>query len=95
MKEILLVLMETLVHQKKKFSINFSKANTKYCLSLHYNDDNSYLFVKRKEIFNFKADNKKLTFQLNFVWEVFLMDLVLMSLEKYLYMEICMIIIII
>ena len=28
------------------FGINFSKANTKFCLSLHYNADNSYLFVK-------------------------------------------------
>ena len=30
---------------EKKCSINFSKANTKFCLSLHYNADNSYLFV--------------------------------------------------
>ena len=27
-------------------------------MSLHYNDDNSYLFVNGKEIFKFKADNK-------------------------------------
>ena len=25
----------------KNFSINFSKAKTKFCLRLHYNDDNS------------------------------------------------------
>ena len=25
---------------EKKFSINFIKANTKFCLSLHYNADN-------------------------------------------------------
>ena len=30
---------------EKKFSINFRKSNTKFCLSLHYNADNSYLFV--------------------------------------------------
>ena len=30
---------------EKKFSINFIKANTKFCLSYHYNHDNSYLFV--------------------------------------------------
>ena len=30
---------------EKKFSTNFSKANTKLCLRLHYNADNSYLFV--------------------------------------------------
>ena len=28
-----------------KFSINLSKANTKFSLSLHYNADNSSLFV--------------------------------------------------
>ena len=30
---------------EQKFSINFSKAMTKFCLSLHYNHDSSYLFV--------------------------------------------------
>ena len=43
---------------EKKFSISFSKANTKFCLSLHYNADNSYLFVNGKKIFKVKADNK-------------------------------------
>ena len=33
---------------EKTFSINFSKANTKFCLSLHYNADNSYFFVNGK-----------------------------------------------
>ena len=36
---------------KKRFGINFSKADTEFCLSLHYNADNSYLFVNGKEIF--------------------------------------------
>ena len=40
---------------EKTFSINFSKANTTFCLSLHYNADNYYLFVNRKEIFTFKV----------------------------------------
>ena len=40
---------------EKNFSINFSKLNTKLCLSLHYNANNSYFFVNGKEIFNFKA----------------------------------------
>ena len=30
---------------EKIYSINFSQVNTKFCLSLHYNGDNSYLFV--------------------------------------------------
>ena len=33
---------------EKKFGIDFSKAKTKLCLSLHYNGGNSYLFVNRK-----------------------------------------------
>ena len=54
---------------EKKFSINFSKANTKVCLSWHYDADNSYLFVKRKEIFKFKADNKNVNFPTQFCLE--------------------------
>ena len=50
---------------EKKF-INFSKANTKFCLSLHYNPNNSYLFVTGKEIFEFKADNKNVNFPTQF-----------------------------
>ena len=42
----------------KQFSINFTKENTQFCLSLHYNADNSYLFVNGKEIIKFKADKK-------------------------------------
>ena len=30
---------------EKNYLINFTKVNTKFCLSLHYNGDNSYLFV--------------------------------------------------
>ena len=73
--------MDALVHQKKKFSINFSKANINFHLSLHQNADKSYLFVNGKEIFKFKAGNKNV--QRNFVSEAYLMDLVLLSLEKY------------
>ena len=64
---------------RKRFSINFSKANF-----LHYNADHSYLFVNEKEIFKFKADSKNATLQLSFVSKSYLMDLVLLSLEKYL-----------
>ena len=62
----------------KKISIKFSKANTKFTLSLHFNTDNGYLFVNEKE----KPTIKMLTFQLNFVLEVYLMGLVLLSLKK-------------
>ena len=54
---------------EKKFSIGFSKANTKFCLSLHYNADNSYLFINRKEIFKFKTDTKNVNFPTQFCFE--------------------------
>ena len=37
------------------YSINFTKVNTKFCLSLHYNRANSYLFVNGIEIHKFTA----------------------------------------
>ena len=69
---------------EKKFSFNFTKANTNFvwvciimlviviCLLM----DMKYLYLK--------LIIKMLTFQLSFVSEVYLMDLVLLSLEKYL-----------
>ena len=52
-------IMGSACEPEQKAIINFSKANTKFCLSLHYNHDNSYLFVKDKEIYKLKVDNKK------------------------------------
>ena len=40
------------------FSISFTRANTKFCLNLHYKVDNSYFFINGNKIFKFKADNK-------------------------------------
>ena len=39
---------------EKKFSINFTNVKTKFCLGLHYNANNSYLFVNGKEILSRK-----------------------------------------
>ena len=47
---------------EKKLSINFTKANTKFWLSLHYNADNSY----EKGIFKFKTDKKNVNFPTQF-----------------------------
>ena len=40
---------------EKMYSINFTKVNTKFCWSLHYNGDDSYLFVNGTEIHKFTA----------------------------------------
>ena len=55
--------------------MKFSKSKTEFCFVLHYNDHNSYLFVKGKEIFKFKANNKILTFQFSLVSEAYIMGL--------------------
>ena len=51
---------------EKKFNINFARTNTKFCLSLHYNADNTYLFADGKENFKFKGDNKDNNFPTHF-----------------------------
>ena len=40
---------------EKKYSINFTKSNTKFCLSLHYDQAGSYLFINGTEIHKFKS----------------------------------------
>ena len=37
------------------YSINFTVTKKKFCLSLHYNGANSYLFLNGTEIYKFKA----------------------------------------
>ena len=46
--------------QKKIFSQNFTVANKKNVLSLHYNGDNSYLFVNGKQELKFKAKDDQI-----------------------------------
>ena len=42
------------------FSINFTLTKKKFCLSLHYNGANSYLFVNGTEIYKFKAKDSEI-----------------------------------
>ena len=42
------------------YSINFSATGRKFCLSLHYNGANSYLFVNGTEMIKFKAKDSEL-----------------------------------
>ena len=46
--------------QKKSVQLTLLKKNTKFCLSLHYNGANSYLFVNGTEIINFKAKDSEI-----------------------------------
>ena len=76
---------------EKQSDINFRKAKTKFCLSLHYNADNSYLFVNGKQILNLRLVIKIITFHLDFVLEVYLINLTMLFQKKYLFREMCMV----
>ena len=41
-------------------SINFTAARKKFCLSLRYNGDNSYLFANGTEIIKFNAKDSEI-----------------------------------
>ena len=45
---------------EKMYSVNFTDNGDKYCLSLHYNGANSYLFVNGTEIYKFKAKDSEI-----------------------------------
>ena len=42
-----------------QFSFNFSRSNRKFCLSLHYNGSNSFLFANTTKIYQFKAKDSE------------------------------------
>ena len=45
-KDIVKGLDNTEIYAERIYPINFTKNNKKFCLSLHYNIANNYLFVK-------------------------------------------------
>ena len=47
--------LESALTAEKIYSINFTVTKKKFCLSLHFNGRNSYLFVNGTEIINFEA----------------------------------------
>ena len=51
--------LEHTLSAEKKYSINFKDHNKNFCLSLHYNGTNSYLFVNGKETHKFKAKDSE------------------------------------
>ena len=50
----------TTIYAEKMYSPNFSAENEIFCLSLHYNGDDSYLFVMVKKSLNLKPKNLKI-----------------------------------
>ena len=48
------------LNAEKMYSVNFTVARKKFCLSLHYNGANSYLFVNGTEIIKLKAKDSEI-----------------------------------
>ena len=59
-KDFIQGLDNTTIYAEKLCSVNFTKGNTKFCLSSHYNGANSYLFVNGTEIHKFKAKDSEM-----------------------------------
>ena len=51
---------DTTLTGEAQYSINFSRSNKKFCLSLHYNGSNSFLFVNATKIYQFKAKDSEI-----------------------------------
>ena len=52
--------LESTLTAEKMYSINFTVTKKKFCLRLHYNGANSYLFVNGTEIIKFKAKDSNI-----------------------------------
>ena len=42
------------------YSVKFTEKNKKFCLSLHYNEENNYVFVNGTEIHKFKLKDSNI-----------------------------------
>ena len=52
--------LEHTLNTEKMYSINFTVTKKKFCLRLHYDGANSYLFVNGTEIYKFKAKDSEI-----------------------------------
>ena len=59
-KDFMQGINNTIIYAEKMYSINFSATGRRFCLSLHYNGDNSYLFVNGREIIKFKTKDSEI-----------------------------------
>ena len=79
----------TTLTTEKIYSINFTKNNKKFCLRLHYNEANSYLFVNGTDIIKSKAKGSEIVaYPLclgNISKEFFVDDILRTGLNKYIY----------
>ena len=51
--------LESTLTTEKMYSVNFTVVKKQFCLSLHYNGANSYLFLNTTGIYKFKAKDSQ------------------------------------
>ena len=51
---------DTTLTAEAKYSINFTQSGKRFVLSLHYNENNSFLFVNTTKVYQFKAKNSEI-----------------------------------
>ena len=59
-KDYITKINDTTIYAEKMFYRNFTEPGKKFILSLHYNGDNSYLFVNGREELKFKTKTDKI-----------------------------------
>ena len=59
-KDFIQGINDTTVYAEKLFHNNFTEFGVKFVLSLHYNDDNSYLFANGRQELKFKAKDDRI-----------------------------------
>ena len=53
-------LEDTTLTAEAEYSINFLRSERKFCISFHYNESNSFLFVNATKIYTFKAKDSEI-----------------------------------
>ena len=69
-KDFIQGINNTTLYTEKIYSINFSATGRRFCLSLHYNGDNSYLFLDGKEMIKFRIKDLEIVTNPFFVGKI-------------------------
>ena len=63
---------DTTTYAEKNFHTNFTRTEKKFVLSLHYYNDDSYLFVNGRQELQFKTKNDQMSIEKNCVSVIYL-----------------------
>ena len=59
-KDFIQGIKNTTIYVEKMYLINFKTTGRRFCFSLHYNGDNSYLFIGGREMIKFKTKDSEI-----------------------------------